>query len=129
MRILLVLAGLLLSPVVLGEQSTDSAGDYAMDLGQAYGAGQAVKFMKEICSEAFPAQSQSNDGFRSVCFSGSRRPMPQAAGRICRGAATTHRVALAAVLRVSPPKPPADRMASNPGNSKRSQALRLPVRW
>lgn len=61
MRILLVLAGLLLSTVAFGEQSTDSTGDYAMDLGQVYGAVQALKFMKEICSEAFPAQSQSNE--------------------------------------------------------------------
>ena len=50
----LLLLAFLVSPHAWGEQSTDSTGDYAMDLGQVYGAAQAVKFMKEICNESFP---------------------------------------------------------------------------
>ncbi len=42
------------------EHSITSSGDYAMDLGQVYGAIRSAKFMGEICSESFPDQSQSN---------------------------------------------------------------------
>ncbi len=42
------------------DQSVTSSGDYAMDLGQVYGAIRSAKFMGEICSESFPDQRQSN---------------------------------------------------------------------
>jgi len=57
----LLLLAFLVSPHAWGEQSTDSTGDYAMDLGQVYGATQAVKFMKEICNESFPNLVEPND--------------------------------------------------------------------
>ena len=42
------------------EHSTSSSGDYAMDLGQVYGAIRSAKFMGEICSDSFPDQIQPN---------------------------------------------------------------------
>lgn len=42
------------------ERSVTSSGDYAMDLGQVYGAIRGAKFMGEICSDSFPEQRQSN---------------------------------------------------------------------
>jgi hypothetical protein len=42
------------------EQSITSSGDYAMDLGQVYGAIRSAKFIGEICSESFSDQRQSN---------------------------------------------------------------------
>jgi hypothetical protein len=58
---LLLTSALLFSFHASGEQSTDSTGEYAIDLGQVYGAAQSVKFMKEICNEAFPAFTKAND--------------------------------------------------------------------
>jgi hypothetical protein len=42
------------------ERSMTSSGDYAMDLGQVYGAIRSAKFMDEICSESFPDQREFN---------------------------------------------------------------------
>lgn len=42
------------------ERSVTSSGDYAMDLGQVYGAIRSAKFMGDICTESFPEQRQSN---------------------------------------------------------------------
>lgn len=61
MRHWLLLLAFLVSPHAWGEQSTDSTGDYAMDLGQVYGATQVIKFMKEICNESFPTLVEPND--------------------------------------------------------------------
>jgi len=58
----ILIALLLLQPlVVFGEQSTDSTGDYFMDLGQVYGAIKGVGFMKDICGEAFPDYVTANE--------------------------------------------------------------------
>ena len=48
------------SAMAQNDYSTDSSGDYAMDLGQVYGAIRSVKFMGEICTESFPDQAQTN---------------------------------------------------------------------
>ncbi|MBE0576381.1 MAG: hypothetical protein IH613_10870 [Desulfuromonadales bacterium] len=61
MRILLALSFCLLATLALADQSTDSTGDYAMDLGQIYGGVLAVKDMEDICSEAFPATENANE--------------------------------------------------------------------
>lgn len=61
MRFLLALPFCLLATVALADQSTDSTGDYAMDLGQIYGGVRAVKYMEDICSEAFPATTKTNE--------------------------------------------------------------------
>lgn len=42
------------------EYSTNSSGDYAMDLGQVYGAIRSTRFIGEICSESFADQIQTN---------------------------------------------------------------------
>ena len=47
--------------IVSGEQSTESTGNYEMDLGQVYGAINAVKFAKEICAEAYPDYIEKNE--------------------------------------------------------------------
>lgn len=60
MRLIAAVILALLSTATLGQRSTDSTGDYAMDLGQVYGAIQAVKFMRDICAEAFPDHIQAN---------------------------------------------------------------------
>src|SRR6478672_12504994 len=41
-------------------QSTNSSGDYAMDLGQVQGGTRGAKFLGEICSDAFPEQALAN---------------------------------------------------------------------
>lgn len=48
------------SVIAQEEQSTTSSGDYAMDLGQVYGAIRSAKFMGEICTDSFPDQAQPN---------------------------------------------------------------------
>jgi hypothetical protein len=57
--IVLLLAALPVSSMA-EQQSTASTGDYAMDLGQVYGAIEAVKFTKDICDKAFPDYIQAN---------------------------------------------------------------------
>ena len=61
MRIFVFVCGLVVSTLAWCEQSTDSTGDYAMDLGQVYGAVQSVMQMKDICSESFPELTQENE--------------------------------------------------------------------
>jgi hypothetical protein len=48
------------SAVAQDHVSTNSSGNYAMDLGQVYGAIRSAQFMGEICTESFPDQVQSN---------------------------------------------------------------------
>ena len=61
MRTLVLVLGLAAASAAYSEQSSDSTGDYAMDLGQVYGAIQAVKFMKEICSDSFAGLSKTSE--------------------------------------------------------------------
>lgn len=61
MRIFVLFCSLVVSPLAWCEQATDSTGDYAMDLGQVYGAIQSVKQMKDICSDSFPALTKENE--------------------------------------------------------------------
>lgn len=60
MRMILFVCCLIISSRAWCEQSTDSTGDYAMDLGQVYGTIQSIKYMNEICSQAFPTIAKSN---------------------------------------------------------------------
>ncbi len=62
MKELYVIALLAISSSAMAqdEYSTDSSGNYAMDLGQVYGAIRSVKSMGEICTESFPDQEQTN---------------------------------------------------------------------
>ena len=48
MRMILFICCFAVSSLACSEQSTNSTGDYAIDLGQLYGAIQSVKYMKEI---------------------------------------------------------------------------------
>ncbi len=59
MRKAIILAAFF-STSVSSQQSQDSTGDYAMDLGQVYGAVRAVGYMKDICNEAFPELAPAN---------------------------------------------------------------------
>ena len=61
MRTILFACCLTVSTFAWGERSTSSTGNYENDLGQIYGAIQGVRFMNEICSQAFPELAVSNE--------------------------------------------------------------------
>ncbi|MBC7750976.1 MAG: hypothetical protein H7Z73_04545 [Candidatus Saccharibacteria bacterium] len=61
MRPLILVVGLLAATLTWGEQSTNSSGEYSMDLGQVYGAIQGIKSTNEICNESFPLLKKQND--------------------------------------------------------------------
>ena len=61
-KVLLICLFVLISATLHAEQSTDSTGQYEMDLGQVYGAIKAVKYMKEICADSFPEFIHQNEG-------------------------------------------------------------------
>lgn len=50
----------LAAAVAFAESSTNSSGDYAMDLGQVYGAIRATKMLEEVCTKDFPATREGN---------------------------------------------------------------------
>lgn len=55
------LALVLAVPLVNAQQANNSTGDYATDLGHVYGAMQALRYGKEICSEFFPNYNRANE--------------------------------------------------------------------
>jgi len=57
----LIFFTLFISSPAYSEQSTSSTGKYNSDLGQVYGAIQATKFMKEICSDKVPKLIEQNE--------------------------------------------------------------------
>jgi hypothetical protein len=61
MRLTLMALALAISTSASAEQSTDSSGDYFMDLGQVYGGGQSIKQYRDICADAFPVFHQQNE--------------------------------------------------------------------
>jgi hypothetical protein len=61
MRLPLLAIALALSTSANAEQSTDSSGDYFMDLGQVYGGAQSIKHYRDICADAFPVFHQQNE--------------------------------------------------------------------